>query len=489
MTRLKIKYALAIFCLIATSCKHEPANPAITYGGNYPDDVAKIILNKCATAGCHNNASHTGAGGLNLTTWDKLFEGGNTGAVVIPYRPDFSTLCFYTNTDTSMGVSLVPTMPVNKEPLSKSEYLILKNWIESGAPDASGRIKFADNPYRKKIYVANQLCDVVTVFDAATRLQMRYIDMGNKVATEFPRAIKVSPDKKHWYVSFFINTDIIQKFSAIDDRLVGEINIGSGSWTSFEITSDSKFGFFVDNNNPGKVAYVDLEHMQLLATYTVGGKFRYPSGIAINEEFKNIYVGNTNGNYIYTIDITDPLHPAIKELIIDGSTSLLYNPSIDPTDLLTDTATGYCYIACTGSSEIKVVNMNSDVVIHTIPIGSSPAYMSLSSSSKKLFVTCPNDVISFPGNSGSVVIIDIESNTVLKRINTGYQPFGIAVDDQSKIVTVVNANLSPDGNAPHHTTNCGGRNGNVTFIDMATMELIPFLRSEVAVYPYGAAVR
>lgn len=489
MARLRIKYVIAFFCIAAISCKHEPASLNLTSGGNYPGEVAKIILNKCATTGCHNNASHTGAGGLNLTTWDKLFEGGNTGAVLIPYRPDFSTLCFYTNTDTALGVTLIPTMPVNKEPLSKSEYLILKNWVATGAPDVKGRIKFSDNPSRKKIYITNQLCDVVTVFDAATKLQMRYVDVGNKPATEFPRTVKVSPDKKHWYVSFFSNTDIIQKFSATDDRLVGEINIGSGAWTSFEITADSKYGFFVDNNNPGKVAYVDLEHMQLLATYTFGGKFQYPSGIAINEELKTIYVGNTTGNYIYTIDIADPLHPVIKELIIDGSSTLLYNSSIDPTELVTDTATGYCYISCTGSAEIKVMNMNSDVVIHTIPIGSSPSHMSLSGSAKKLFVTCPNDVISFPGNRGSVVIIDIETNTVIKRINSGYQPFGIAVDDLQKTVTVVNANLSPDGNAPHHTTNCGGRNGNVTFIDMATMELIPLLRSEVAVYPYGAAAR
>lgn len=86
-------------------------------------------------------------------------------------------------------------------------------------------------------------------------------------------------------------------------------------------------------------------------------------------------------------------------------------------------------------------------------------------------------------------MVDMRNYTLLKRINSGYQPFGIAADDGLYIVAVVNANLSPEGNKPHHSTNCGGRNGNVSFIDLRTMELIPNLRSEVTVFPYGVAAR
>lgn len=488
MARLSIKYFFLAGCFIASACKHEPFNPLPHGNGNYPDNVAKIILNKCATVGCHNAASYSGAGGLDLTTWNKLFEGGNTGAVVIPYRPDFSTLCFYTNTDTSLGVTLAPTMPVNNTPLSKEEYITLRDWVAAGAPSADGKIMFADNPVRKKFYVANQLCDVVTVFDMESLLQMRYVTVGNKLAEEFPRTVKVSPDKRHWYVSFFATSDIVQKFSAMDDRPIGQINLGSGSWTSFIITSDSKYGFFVDNSNPGKVVYADLEQMQLLATYTFEGKFRYPSGIAINEQFKTIYVGNTTGNYIYTIDISNPMHPSIKELPIDGSTQILHHSTLNPGELLTDDK-GNCIVACAGSEELRIINMKTDVVTHNIPLGASPFYMSFSPTTGKLFVTCPQDELSFPGNKGSVAVVDMSNYSLLKRINSGYQPFGIAADDGLYIVAVVNANLSPEGNEPHHSTNCGGRNGNISFIDLHTMELIPNLRSEVAVFPYGAAAR
>jgi len=488
MAHRKIKYYL-LACLIASSsCKHEPFNPLPGGNGNYPDEVATIIINKCATTGCHNNASYEGAGGLNLTTWDKLFEGGSTGAVVIPYRPDFSILCFYTNTDSALGPTLIPTMPVNNPPLSRQEYLVLRDWIVNGAPSAMGNVKFADNPSRGKIYVTNQLCDVVTVFDTETLLQMRYVTVGNKADEEFPRTVHVAPDKKHWYVSFFATSAIVQKFCAVDDRLVGELKLGDGIWTSFLITADSRYGFFVDNNNPGKVAYADLENMQLLATYTFNGKFRYPSGIALNENSHTLYVGNTTGNYIYAIDITDRLQPAIKELVIDGTEDLLYHSTLNPADMMLD-KTGDCIVACSGSNEIRVVDMKTGVIKHAIPIGASPVHMAYSPARNKLFITCPQDEQSFPGNKGSVVVIDINTYTIEKKINSGYQPFGIAVDDNRGIVAVVNANLSPNGNEPHHSTNCGGRNGNVSFIDLQTIELIPGLRSEVAVFPYGAAAR
>src|SRR3954464_15373115 len=70
----------------------------------YPADVSVIINNKCSTPGCHTESSKAAAGGLALETWDKLLEGGASGAVAIAYRPDQSWITYYTNTDTNKGV-------------------------------------------------------------------------------------------------------------------------------------------------------------------------------------------------------------------------------------------------------------------------------------------------------------------------------------------------------------------------------------------------
>ena len=142
--------------MFAFSCKHEkavqPDKAAVAH--EFPEDIARILVDRCATSGCHNEASYTGAGGLLLDSWTHLFEGGNNGAVVIPYSPENSSLLYFVNTDAAIDITATPTMPYNETPLSKEEYTLLRDWIAQGAPDKNGNIPFAENaPLRQKVYV------------------------------------------------------------------------------------------------------------------------------------------------------------------------------------------------------------------------------------------------------------------------------------------------------------------------------------------------
>jgi len=480
------KWLICLVLMCAISCTHK--SKVDTTGSNYPPQIANIILNKCALSGCHNNLSYVNADELNLTTWDSLFMGSSTGSTVVPYRPDFSSMCFFTNTFSDLGITLQPTMPYTKTPLSKDEYLTLKNWIAAGAPGADGRIKYADDPSRRKFYIANWLCSVVTVIDEASLLQMRFIDVGDNNISKYPYCVKVSPDKKYWYVSFFTQSAFVQKFNAADDKLVGEINLGPGVWTSFQIAADSRYAWFIDNSNPGKIAYADLDSMVVLSTYTFDGNFKYPTGIALNEQLNKMYVGVTNGNFVYNIDITNPLSPIIHEMPIDGSTTVQFQSSVDPVELIAYPQTGKCYMACVASGEVRVFDMAHDALLNNILLDTGPAFMGISGTTQKLFVSCPDDT-TFPGNRGSVAIIDMQTNTIIKRVNTGYQPYGIAVDDDKKVVAVVNANISSAGPASHHVSGCGKKNGNITFIDLNTLSLVHQKLLEVAVFPFSAALR
>lgn len=486
MMRRRIKGFTFVLVVLIAACVHAPYS--ITDKTGYPADVGKIIVSKCAVSGCHNDASYIASAGLNLSTWEHMFKGSRSGSVVIPYSPDFSSFCYFTNIDTSLGVVLKPTMPVGERPLSVAEYATLKNWIAAGAPDDKGNVSFENDPVRKKLYVTNRLCNVVTVLDRESLLPMRYVGVGGSDGARYPYCVKVSPDKKHWYVSFFSITGIIQKFSAETDKLAGEVNIGSGSWTSFAITADSKYGYFVDNSSIGKIAYVDLEHMQLLTTYTFSNSFRYPSGIVINEDLYKIYVGTSSGNFIYKINISDPLNPVISELPIDGSGVVEHNSSLDPVELLLEPGKTECYVACLGSSEIRRIDMLHDTTWQAIPLGSPPAYLDYSVSIQKLFVSCPDDMASFPGNRGSVSVIDVSDGTVIKKINSGYQPYGIAVDDEKGLAMVVNANISSAGPASHHVSRCGEKNGNISFIELNTLSL-KNVKRELSVFPNSISIR
>jgi hypothetical protein len=234
---LLANFFLAIFLiLVVVSCKHPVQQITNPEFGGFPDAVGKIMINKCATAGCHNAASYQNSAGLLLDTWAHLLQGGNSGASVIAYSPDFSPLLYFVNTNPDRGITATPTMPydasgANANTLSDEEYNTLKKWIADGAPDKDGNIPFASNAdTRQKIYLTQQGCDQVAVIDAASNLVMRYISVGFDAAnTESPHCLRTDAAGKYAYVSFLNGTGI-QKIDLRTDQVTGNVTLGNGSW-------------------------------------------------------------------------------------------------------------------------------------------------------------------------------------------------------------------------------------------------------------------
>ncbi len=482
--RLKVIFSMLFPSIILLSnCTKDKV--ALDYTGTgYPQDVGKIVMTKCATSGCHNEQSKEAAGGLSLVSWDKLFEGSNGGSVVIPYRPDFSTFIFYTNSYNQFGtIQLVPKMPYNEDPLSKEEIDCLYHWIKNGAPNAQGQIKFADNPDRKKFYVSNQGCDEVTVFDAATMLAMRLQNVGKIPGyVEAPHFIKISPDNRYWYVSF-LGAQVFQKYSTSDNAFIGEANIGFGSWNTFALSSDGKYAYLADWSSNGKVKQVKTDSM--IVKNTIGG-LQWPHGTALNATDDTVYVTSQFGNYIFKMP-TD--FSNVYQIVLDGTTIPNNTPSLDPHEIFMNPGLPAYYISCQKSNEIKVVNKITNQVTATIPVGDYPQEMALSPSKKYLFVSCMEDVTTFGSSKrGSVYVIDCVTNTVIKSVYTGHQPHGLMVDEANKRVYVTNRNVISGGPAPHHAAACNGKNGYVTAIDLNTLDLVPKFKTEVSVDPYGYSI-
>lgn len=466
-------------------------------GGNYPESVGKIILNKCAISGCHNDISKDAASGLSLSTWDKLFEGTRNGAAVIPYNHKQSTLFLFCNTYEDLGISIKPTMPVDNTPLTKDEIISLRNWIDIGAPSDKSFVKFSDNKSRSKYYVCNQGCDLVTVFDAETDLPMRCFEVGQlKNRVESPHQVRVSPDGNYYYV-IFLNGTVFQKFRTSDDSFVAQAYIESGSWNTFTITKDSKYAFCVDynaNDGPypgqGRVKYIDLTTMEVKATYVGSNLFSYPHAVALNKAENTLYVFGQEASFFYKVYLSaagsTPLQPDISGMItLDQSNGLLLKPH----DVLFTPAGDKFILSCQNTNEIRIYNTADDKLLKTIPVGSFPQEIAISESKNYLFAACMEDTLNFPGQRGSIAVIDLNTLSLIKHVYTGHQPHGVAVDDVKKEVIVANRNRSNGGPAPHHTSECGGRNGYITFIDLNTLELIPKKKIEVSVDPYFVSVR
>src|ERR1044071_4582554 len=226
-----MRTAGTLILLLATwllgACKHETLQPKQStdptpLSDNYPDNIRKIFIDKCATAGCHNAASYENAGSLLMDSWDHLFDGGRNGAVIIPYDVESSSLLYFINTYPDLGPTAIPTMPLDRTPLTREEYIEVRNWVAKGAPDKNGNIPFGNNAAtRQKIYITHQGCDFIGVNDAEKKVLMRYIRAGNTLNTEIPDHVKVSPDGMYAYACFW-NGYLIQKIDLMNDSVIAE---------------------------------------------------------------------------------------------------------------------------------------------------------------------------------------------------------------------------------------------------------------------------
>ncbi len=457
-------------------------DPQIFLQGDYPPEVAKIIVNKCATSGCHNDASYQGAADLNTSTYANLFKGSSNGSPVIPYRSDFSSLCYFINTYAEYGLTNIPTMPLNNKALTKDEVKTIKDWIDNGAPDVNGNIMWSDNPVRKKYYVLNQGCDVVTVFDAETQLPIRCITVGNNPnVAESPHMVKVSPDGNYWYVVFVGNT-ILQKFRTSDDSFVGEVNLGpQPNWNTITISDDSKKGYCMAWPN-GNIAVVNLQSMKVLHYYS--NAFLNGHGTALNNANDTLYVTSQSGNFIYKIDTglsISPIQIRLDPTQIPSSIS-----SLDPHEITFSFDGTKYFVTCQKSNEIRVLSTIGDNLLQVIPTGEYPLEMAKSDVTNNLYVTCENEPNSNPKIKGSVTVINMTTYTSA-NYKVGYEPHGIAIDGTNGYLIIANRNLNITGPTPHHSGVCG-RNGFINYFRLSTMELLN-KKTEVAADPYSITYR
>lgn len=477
---------LLIFGSVWISCRRD-VPPQLEESG-FPNDIGKIVLTHCAVEGCHNEESKGAAGNLNLETWTSLFNGGSGGAVVIPYRPEFSTLMYYINTYEEFGPALLPTMPYNRTPLSREEVEQFRNWILEGAPDRTGHIRFADNISGGKYFISNQGCDEVAVFDGETDLCMRYVKVGKFPNIETPHMLKMSPDGVYFYVIFSVGNgsqNYLQKFSAESQQFISEVNLGLGSWNTFCISADGKRAYVIDWSANGGPVDVNLETMTVVTNYQ--GMLIDPHGSALNGT--TLYITMQSGNGIYKMDTTDIANYSMISLDPPaapdpGSNSLrVHEISFSP-----DGSKYFVTCQAASNSQLRIFQTSNDSLLAILPMGSYPSEMAVSASMPYVFVTVMEDVTTEIGKRGRVEVVNYQTHAPVASIYTGHQPHGIGLSDSRKKVYVANRNLDPSGPAPHHSSLCGGRNGYLTIIDMNTLMLLPG-RTELSSDPYSIGVR
>jgi YVTN family beta-propeller protein len=462
------------------SCKHQPQQELVPDSyGNYPEAVGKILVTKCATAGCHNAASHSNAAGLQLDTWGNLFRGANSGAVVVPYSTDYSSLLYFINPDSALGIVAEPRMPLNASPITKEEYLTIRDWIANGAPDKDGNIAFGTNAAtRQKIYAMHQGCDMVAVIDAESNLVMRYVPIGVASYPEAATYIKISPDGRYAYVSMWYDYQLY-KIDTYTDKVVGKANMGDMFWSMLEISADGQ-QLIATNGDNFSLMLVNTTTMQVRALNT--SDLENPLGITSNAAFDTFYTTSQFGNIVYkiadgyrkiiSIDNT-PAHTGVNGVKPD-----LYGISMAPDG-------SKYFVANCKQNDVRVLDVHTDQVIKILPVGTLPQHIVFSKNKPYAFISCMEDANANVKAKGSVYVYNYNTLEFVKKLEGRFfQPHGMSVDDKNNTLYIFNRNQDYDGPAPHHQGPCSGRNGFYTIYDLNTLEPVSNKRYEVLVDPY-----
>lgn len=493
MNQLKVILIAAI--LIFGSCandKQEVPQLDPVLDSNFPKAIGEIMVNKCATAGCHNDASFQAAAGLNLSTWDKMIDGSRSGAVVIPFASGQSSLFFICNTYADLGVQLLPTMPINGTKLSRDEVVSLKEWIDKGAPAANGKIFFKENT-GKKILITNQGCDLLAVYDIEREVVARYLSIGpNKIQTESPHYVRESPDRKSYLVVYY-NSNTLEHFDSATDSLIGTVILPMATgWNVVAFTPNGKNAIISNLTETQGIGDGGGIQMVDLTTHTISGPYIYLAhdahGIMINPINNKLYVSNQYSNYLWRMDLSDLVN-TIEPLSLSADKSIVNSTqSLNPHEMIYIPGSGKYFVTCDYSDEVRVMDASTDTLIAVIPTPEKPLEFAYSAKRGLLFVTCNETPSVLPATKGSVYAIDINTLQVVKHFDSGfYEPHGITIDDATDKVFVISRNVAANGPAPHHASECGGRNGFMTTIDLISMQVMK-KRHELSVDPYAATI-
>lgn len=98
----------------------------------FSSQVRPILINRCATAGCHGTGSTSGGYTMgNALYADIIAAIGDHGAIVVPSNSASSSLYTKTTSNPPFGAR----MPLSQAALSTAEQNLIKDWIDQGAND------------------------------------------------------------------------------------------------------------------------------------------------------------------------------------------------------------------------------------------------------------------------------------------------------------------------------------------------------------------
>lgn len=444
---------------------------------HYSNHIQTIFTSSCAVHGCH--VGYDNGGEFSLKSWSDLFEGSKDGAAVIPYKVSKSDLIFHTNFETLLAPVAQPHMPLTGFDIPRAQIQTLIRWIDQGAPNDQGAVAYTITP-KGKVFVVNASEDLIAVIDVEKNLVIRYVNVGKAFDSTFafgaPHHVKVDRQGRYFYVTL-ITSQQLWKFSAATYEFLGKVSIPQQpADIVLSATGDTAYVTSF-TSNPGRVTMVDTRTMQVIGTILMLNIARLPHGALLSHDGSKLFITNSGSGNIAVIRTVDNSQFYIT---LDTSGRSLTS---DTSPYLCDITPDDRYVFVTDYKDIArnvyVIDLQTDSTkpSRAIPIGGRSVHVAITPDGRYAFVCNSGD--------SSVNVINTLDFSVTTIVNVGRQPHGVIFTPDGLTAYVTTENLN-NPTPPHHPTSGAKGTSYVVVIDVATKSIVK--RIEVGAFGQGISL-
>ncbi|MEZ4826266.1 MAG: hypothetical protein R3C61_08225 [Bacteroidia bacterium] len=498
MRSVFFSFSIIAVCFLLFSCGHEfPAEKDILQSG-YPEDVAEIILSNCAINTCHSGPESPED--LDLSSWNRLYDGSTFGAVLIPGSPRWSHFFQHINTFDDLGIRATPVMPPDSagQPLNRESVLRLRDWIERGGNNREGQSFWAGQETRSegKLFSLCAGSDLIAVTDIATNLIMKMIPVGQYPGDlEAPHFIVLSPDKQHLYVTL-IEGGLVEKYRTDNYAFEGRVTVGSAP-SIIHLNQEGTRAVITHWNASGaaaKLTMINTTDMTIVEQIKASGDFlSFPHGMEITHDFRTLYVGANEGNYYSKLEIDENGFISEEKFPVDPVNSPVpfANTLYKPYQLFLTPDETELFISCNASGEVRVFDTATDTLKAVIAVGSGPRLMAYDPESNRLFVACRNQESFADQGSlqGCVSVIDVARLSFVKNIyRVGHRPHGVGIDVKRRRLYISSENTGGVDELHHPLQGNSQPPGKYNVVDLNSLNVLRTMETEIAEFPNALIV-
>jgi YVTN family beta-propeller protein len=434
--------------------------------GDYSRDIQPIFTQNCVD-GCHSpGVPLIDSRGLDLTSWEGMTRGANSGEVVIAFRPEDSHMISH------LTGEVLPQMPLSLDPLPDAQIETIRAWILNGARNDAGEAPYED--IQRKIYVANQGSDEISILSLDDLLVTRILSVGDMPQLENPHNIWLDQPGERWYVTMITAGELWQ-YNAANDSFIAKVEVGASPANG--VTSEDGSTVYVTNWNDsdqenGTVQIVDAATMTVTGTIQVGGK---PHGIAISDDGTRLYTTNYYPDNVSVIDLTQDPPVELTRIPVAPDAGPLNPGRYLPNEVVISEDGRFLFIVLFGAAEsdLRVLDLAGDSLYTVIPTGGRGFLADLTPDGSELWVA--------DWSSRSVSVIDANTFQPVETLtdSTFSFPHGVAFTDDGRYALVTNENNTGDAPAHHCPDPANCNIGNVTIIDTVTREVVKTIDLEI----------